>query len=190
VYAGWPDVRAGLEALGIIVLVNRAVERSRRGASFWIAGTGDPAAGGPMRDSGAGPDIERTLAGIPRGAFTIALAHNPALFPALAQRGVPLTLSGHTHYGQISVPWLGWSLASSFLHYAMGAHRLGGSLLYISPGTNYWGIPVRLRALHEVTVVTLRRARGDQREPAIEASPPAADRSRPRVWWSRRRAER
>ena len=66
VYAGWPEVRAGLEALGIIVLVNRAVERSRGGASFWIAGTGDPAAGGPMgRDTGAGPDIERTLAGIP-----------------------------------------------------------------------------------------------------------------------------
>ena len=57
-----------------------------------------------------------------------------------------------------------------FLQYAMGAHRLGGSLLYISPGTNYWGIPVRLGALHEVTVITLRRARDGQREPAIDAS--------------------
>lgn len=175
VYAGWPQVRAGLEALGITVLVNRAVARSRGGTSFWIAGTGDPAAGGRMgRETGAGPDIERTLEAIPRGAFTIALAHNPALFPALARRGVALTLSGHTHYGQVSVPWLGWSVASMFLQYAMGAHRLGGSLLYISPGTNYWGIPVRLGALHEVTVVTLRRARGDQREPAIEVSEPVA----------------
>ena len=171
VYAGWPEVRAGLEAMGIIVLVNRAVERSRRGASFWIAGTGDPAAGGPMgRDTGAGPDIERTLAAIPDGAFTIALAHNPVLFPALARRGVALTLSGHTHYGQVSVPWLGWSVASMFQQYAMGAHRLGESLLYISPGTNYWGIPVRLGALHEVTVVTLRRASDGQREPAIVVS--------------------
>ena len=39
---------------------------------------------------------------MPRGAFTIALAHNPALWPALADRGVALTLSGHTHYGQVS----------------------------------------------------------------------------------------
>jgi hypothetical protein len=51
----------------------------------------------------------------------------------------------------------GWSLASSFLDLAMGAHRAGCSLLYINPGTNDWGIPFRLGTPPEVTVLTLRR---------------------------------
>jgi predicted MPP superfamily phosphohydrolase len=103
------------------------------------------------------PDVGRALARVPPGAFTIALAHNPALWPELASRGVPLTLSGHTHHGQLSIPRLGWSLASLFLEHSMGTYRRGGSMLYINPGTNFWGIPLRIGALPEVTVVTLRR---------------------------------
>jgi predicted MPP superfamily phosphohydrolase len=94
---------------------------------------------------------------VPPGAFVVALAHNPALWPALAERRVPITLSGHTHWGQFALPRLGWSLASPFLEHAMGAHERNGSLLYIQPGTNYWGIPFRLGTPPEVTVVTLRR---------------------------------
>jgi uncharacterized protein len=69
-----------------------------------------------------------------------------------------LTLSGHTHWGQLALPRLGWSMASPFLQYAMGAHLERDSTLYISPGTGYWGIPFRIGASHEVTLVTLRRA--------------------------------
>jgi len=159
VYAGWPAVRQGLEAMGITVLVNDAIPLERNGARFWLAGTGDPA-GRPLSRSGTGvaPDIDRTLAAVPPDAFTIALAHNPVLWPELARRGVELTLSGHTHYGQIAIPWLRWSLASPFMEHAMGEHRRGGSHLYINPGTNYWGIPLRIGTLPEVTVLTLRRA--------------------------------
>ncbi|HSG39830.1 MAG TPA: metallophosphoesterase [Thermoanaerobaculia bacterium] len=165
VYAGWPAVRAGLEAMGITVLVNDAVEVVRGEGRFWLAGTGDPAG---RRGTEAAPDLNRTLAPVPEGAFTIALAHNPALWPGLAKRGVPLTLSGHTHHGQLSIPNLGWSLASPFLQHAMGSHRLGESLLYINPGTNYWGLPFRIGALPEVTVLTLRRSPG--REAGFERS--------------------
>ncbi|HEY8176558.1 MAG TPA: metallophosphoesterase [Gemmatimonadaceae bacterium] len=156
VYAGWSEVRRALEAMGVTVLVNRAVKLEYNGASFWLAGTGDPAGAQFVRgDETGAPDIARTLADVPRGAFCIVLAHNPALFPSLAARGVPVVLSGHTHYGQFSFPSKGWSLASVFLEYAMGTYERNGSLLYISPGTNYWGIPFRIGALPEVTVVTL-----------------------------------
>ena len=160
VYAGWPEVRAGLEAMGCVVLVNDARPLVHRGERFWLVGTGDPAGNGrPMNAGGdAAADIECTLAKVPPGAFTIALAHNPGLWPALADRGVALTLSGHTHYGQVAIPRLHWSLASAFLDLAMGAYRRGRSLLYINPGTNYWGLPLRIGALPEVTVVTLRPA--------------------------------
>lgn len=159
VYAGWASVRAGMESLGWTVLVNESVPVDVNGTRFWVAGTGDPAGkGGPGgKDASVIPDVERTLASVPRHAFTVVLAHNPSLWPDLAARGVDLTLSGHTHYGQLAVPRLQWSVASVFLEHAMGLHRQGNSVLYISPGTNYWGIPFRIGALPEVTVVTLHR---------------------------------
>ena len=154
VYSGWNELRARLEALPITLLVNRSVILRRNGCSFAVAGTGDPAA---APGSEAAPDVERTLAEVPDGGFVLALAHNPALWPALAARRVSLTLSGHTHWGQLGWRRWGWCLASPFLELAMGSHVRGPSALYIHPGTNYWGIPFRLGHAAEVAILTLRR---------------------------------
>jgi predicted MPP superfamily phosphohydrolase len=154
VYSGWRELRPRLEALPLQLLVNRSVLVRRNGGAFWVAGTGDPAGG---RGGEVAPDIERSLQGVPPGGFVLALAHNPALWPALARRGVALTLSGHTHWGQLSIPRLDWCLASPFLDLAMGVHERDGCLLYIHPGTGYWGIPFRLGHAAQVAVVTLRR---------------------------------
>ena len=158
VYAGWDSVETRLRSdVRARLLLNEAHIIRRGDATLVLAGTGDPA-GGRRGQSRAAPDVDRTLAGAPNGATVIVLAHNPALWPALAKRGVALTLSGHTHWGQFALPSLGWSLASPFLKHAMGAYREEGSLLYINPGTGYWGIPFRIGALPEVTLVRLRRA--------------------------------
>ena len=163
VYTGWRELRPRLEALPLQLLVNRSVAVRRNGGAFWVAGTGDPAGG---RSGEVAPDIERSLRDVPRGGFVLALAHNPALWPALAERGVALTLSGHTHWGQLAFPRLGWCLASPFLELAMGSHRRAGSLLYIHPGTGYWGIPFRLGHAAQVAVITLRR--GEKAELRME----------------------
>ena len=141
---------------------NEAVPIERDGETLWVAGSGDPAGQGWQRDGGsnAAPDIERTLQRIPAGDPTIVLAHNPALWPALAKRGVDLTLSGHTHYGQLAIPKWNWNIAGIFLDLSMGFHRQGDSLLYINPGTNYWGIPLRIGTPPEVTVLALRLGSG------------------------------
>ena len=158
VYAGWDSVEHGLRAhVPARLLLNEAHVIRRGDATLVLAGTGDPA-GGRRGQSRAAPDVDLALATAPNGATVVALAHNPALWPALAKRGVALTLSGHTHWGQFALPSLGWSLASPFLKHAMGAYRENDSLLYINPGTGYWGIPFRLGALPEVTLVRLRRA--------------------------------
>ena len=156
VYAGWGAVRRGLEDMGVQVLVNDAVRLEYNGAPFWLAGTGDPAGAQFVRGAESGaPDITRTLRDVPPGEFCVVLAHNPALFPALAARRVGVVLSGHTHHGQLSIPSRRWSLASVFLEFAMGTYERNGSLLHVSPGTNFWGIPFRIGALPEVTVVRL-----------------------------------
>lgn len=163
VYAGWPSVARGLRAMGIHVLVNDSVALDRDGSRLWLAGTGDPAAAGGRGATRhpAAPDLERTLRDVPAHEAVVVLAHNPALWPGLAHRGVDLTLSGHTHYGQLALPQRNWSLASSFLELAMGVHQRGRALLYINPGTGYWGIPFRLGTPPEVTVLTLRAAEHD-----------------------------
>jgi predicted MPP superfamily phosphohydrolase len=155
VYAGWEEVLPRLRALAQTTLVNESRVVEHRGMRLAIAGTGDPAAGHRATPSVPAPDLVATLAGVPKGMFTIVLAHNPALWPPLAAAGVPLTLSGHTHWGQFSLNRAGWSLANPFLELAMGAYRRGDSLLYVSPGTNYWGIPFRVGARAEVSILTV-----------------------------------
>jgi predicted MPP superfamily phosphohydrolase len=168
VYAGWDAVERALRDARLgTVLVNDMELITRGESTIAIVGTGDPA-GGPRGKSRAAPDVERALSGVPEGVVVVAFAHNPALWPALATRGVALTLSGHTHWGQLAVPTLGWSLASPFLEHAMGAHQEQDALLYISPGTGYWGIPFRLGASPEVTLVTLRR--GDTATARVHAA--------------------
>lgn len=158
VYAGWDDVEDALRRARLgTVLVNEAHVIRRGNDAIAVVGTGDPA-GGRRGTSRAAPDIDRALAGVPDDMTVVAFAHNPSLWPSLASRGVALTLSGHTHWGQFALPRFGWSLASPFLALAMGAHTQEDSLLYISPGTGYWGIPFRIGARPEVTLVTVRRA--------------------------------
>lgn len=170
VYAGWPEVLAELRASSRAhTLVNESQTLTRGGAVLALVGTGDPAGAHAGRgvsstrathrvSGSAAPDIERAFGSVPRGATTIVFAHNPALWPAIAARGGAVTLSGHTHWGQLAIPWRAWSLASPFLEFAMGGYQRGDALLYVHPGTGFWGIPFRLGALPEVTRVTLRRA--------------------------------
>jgi predicted MPP superfamily phosphohydrolase len=157
VHADWRLVRERLTSLPLRVLVNDSVTLEWNGATFALIGTGDPA-GNPWGPDIAAPRLDDATAKVPSGIFTVALAHNPALWPGLVERGARLTLSGHTHWGQFALPGLSWSLAGVFLEHAMGEYRNGDSMLYVSPGTNYWGVPFRLGTPPEVGLVVLRRA--------------------------------
>lgn len=165
VYAGWDHVACALnEFARARVLVNESVVVSRGNAKLAVVGVGDPAARGRTDAQGrsAAPDLTRAFAHVPPSMSTIVLAHNPALWPSIVARRVALTLSGHTHWGQFALPSRGWSLATPFLEHSMGAYRDGASMLYVHPGTGFWGIPFRIGALPEVARITLRR--GDQAE--------------------------
>jgi predicted MPP superfamily phosphohydrolase len=85
----------------------------------------------------------------------LLLAHNPKAFRAAAARGVPLTLSGHTHGGQVALK--GRPRANlSFAHrLSAGTYHQGSSALFVSVGAGAW-FPVRVHCAPEVVLLTVR----------------------------------
>jgi predicted MPP superfamily phosphohydrolase len=136
---------------GLTVLRNRGVVVERSGAQLFVAGVDDTWS--------ARHDVALALAERPPGAPAILLAHDPNLFPEAAARDVDLTLSGHTHGGQLAIPGLrGLSLARFITEFTAGLYRRGRSSLYVNRGAGTTGPPVRLGAPAELAVLTLRTA--------------------------------
>lgn len=89
------------------------------------------------------------------GAFSILLAHHPHAFDFAAPAGVHLTLSGHTHGGQLN-PLPGLCPTRLFFKYLSGLYTQGTSKLVVSNGVGN-GFPMRFNAPAEIVLVTLRR---------------------------------
>ena len=162
------DVLApALERAGLTLLRNRGLEVRRRGAAIWVAGVDDT---WTRRN-----DLDRALVGRPPEAPVVLLAHDPELFPEAAGRGVDLTLSGHTHGGQVGVPFLARKLnmARLMTRFTTGFYRIGEATLYVNRGLGTTGPPVRLAVAPEIALLTLRRA---ERAAATAADPEPAPR--------------
>jgi predicted MPP superfamily phosphohydrolase len=144
------DVARALERRGIIVLRNSG-QRIRDG--LFVAGVDDTWS--------RRHDVPRALGDRPPGTLAILLAHDPNLFPQAVEAGVELTLSGHTHGGQLAVPGLirRFSLARLVTPFVAGLYRIGGSVLHVSVGAGTTGPPVRLGASPEMVLLTLRPAK-------------------------------
>jgi predicted MPP superfamily phosphohydrolase len=103
------------------------------------------------------PDLEEALNGLDSGIPTLLLSHRPEIFPRAAARGIPLTLSGHYHGGQVKLKLPGGdvSLAHLWTPYPEGLYRIKTSYLYVSRGIGTTFTPVRLNAPPEVTLIHL-----------------------------------
>jgi uncharacterized protein len=104
--------------------------------------------------------LERVLSGIPQDGFKILLCHNPMIFDEATQHGIHLTLSGHTHGGQIILPFPnGHQLSMARLIYPRdyGLYKSADSYLYINRGLGVIGPPLRINCPREITRIVLRR---------------------------------
>ena len=113
----------------------------------------------------AGVDYQRFhapyLTGVERlvapDAVNVLLSHNPDVFPVAAGKGFDLTVAGHTHGGQVDFEILHrhLSLARFYTPYVRGLYRKNHSTVYVSPGIGTIGVPVRIGAPPEISLLRL-----------------------------------
>lgn len=156
----WHDlagVRGALAGVRIPVLENDAVLIGPEGRRFWLAGLGDQEAYrlGAGRFKGV-DDLPLTMSRIKTDDPVLLLAHEPDIFPQVSKR-VALTLSGHTHGGQIRLPFV-WP---AFVPSRYGARFAYGHIvendrhLIVSGGLGTSIVPARLGVPPEVLHITL-----------------------------------
>jgi predicted MPP superfamily phosphohydrolase len=141
-----------IRARGVSVLRNEGVVIERGGKQLYLAAIDDT---WTQRD-----DLELALLSRPPGTQVVLLAHDPERFRQAAKRDVALTLSGHTHGGQIAFPFLSRWISLSHLthHFHQGIYRIGRSTLYVHPGLGTTGPPMRLGVAPLVAILRLRAA--------------------------------
>ena len=107
--------------------------------------------------------IEQAVEGVGKGQFAILLAHNPKVWrrKALPESNVQLTLSGHTHGGQVSL--FGFSTTSLFYDEDKGLYQEGGRHLFVTKGLGAL-IPLRFNVNGEVVLLTLHRKTSPQQQ--------------------------
>ncbi|MFO1147411.1 MAG: metallophosphoesterase [Alsobacter sp.] len=157
--SGLPQAARALEEAGIPVLHNRAVRLSVAGARLWLAGLGDQEAfnrsSEPAERFGGVDDLPGTLAQVPENASVILLAHEPDVFPHVPDR-VSLTLSGHTHGGQVKAfgyaPLIPSRYGSRYLH---GHVEEDGRHLVVSGGLGCSVLPLRWGCPPEILLLSL-----------------------------------
>jgi predicted MPP superfamily phosphohydrolase len=97
---------------------------------------------------------------ITAGAVNVLLSHNPDVFPVAARKGFDLTIAGHTHGGQINVEILDQNIniARFLTPFVYGCYRQGRASLYVSRGIGTIGLPVRIGAPPEITLLRMTSA--------------------------------
>jgi uncharacterized protein len=155
---GKEKVIAALAANAITVINNSYLPVERGGGRFWLAALEDPLEGHPDPEA-AIPESIRNVPNEP----VIVLCHGPDyadnLLRVPAGQAVSLMLSGHTHGGQICLPFFGPLVLPRFGEkYVKGWFQLGHLQLHVSRGLGTVGVPFRFNCPPEITFLTLRAA--------------------------------
>lgn len=151
----WYDrgrVRTAFEGHGIRVVDNDVVRLEKNGQPFWLVGIADAWS---LTD-----DIAGTSKRVPSGEPAIALTHNPDILPRFPPSFL-LTLAGHTHGGQVNLPFIGRRIVPSEFgqRYAAGHIQEEGKHMFVTTGVGTSVFPVRFRVPPEIAVLTLTSER-------------------------------
>ena len=147
-YSGAQDWIAEMKRLGFAVLLNEHEILDIEGSTLMMAGVTDYRAHKYVPEHQSSP--KKAMQGAPDADVKILLAHQPkSIFEATAA-GFDVQISGHTHGGQ----YYPWNFIAKMVNpYIKGLHLHDNKTwIYVSPGTGYWGPPIRLGNEPEITL--------------------------------------
>jgi uncharacterized protein len=146
-----PHITDILQRCGIRVLHNEALPLDDAG-TLWLTGIGDPTTGQH--------DFDAALRQVPQDACRILIAHAPDIADAAADLALDLALVGHTHGGQVNLPFIGPPVVPSRYgsRFAAGLFDVRGTRLFVSRGVGFVAPVGRYCCPPEVALLTLRRA--------------------------------
>lgn len=143
------DIRNFLKESGIKILENEAVKIRKNGDMVYLIGLDDPH---EDRDN-----IDKAMAGINELLPKILLAHSPEVFRRVRERNLDLILVGHTHGGQVNIPFI----TDVFLplkhekKYKRGIFKENSTYLYVNRGIGTTLLPIRFNSPPEIALITL-----------------------------------
>lgn len=140
-----------LEEAGIVMLINNSCCIEKQGSRIWIVGIDDP-------HFYKVQNFPAAFRAVPAAEFCILLSHSPEAYQRAADFKPALYLCGHTHGGQIRLPWGGPiftnSRAPKFT--AEGVWHYKGMAGFTSRGAGASGVPLRFNCPGEINLITLK----------------------------------
>ena len=148
----WTDaavVAANLRQVGLDVLRNEHRRLEVGDTILWLVGIEDVWSGKP--------DLGAALDGVPQKATTVLLVHEPDFADQVTRHNISLQLSGHSHGGQVRLPFVGAPILPYLAHkYPYGLRRIGEMWLYTNRGIGLVAPPVRFLCRPEITLLRLQ----------------------------------
>lgn len=139
---GEKEVRMALSVNGFVDLTNRNTQISE---GIFLCGLDDLWAGVP--------DAPRAFRGAEKG-LRLVFSHNPVIFPLVSEYGC-VAICGHTHGGQINIPFVPNPFLWSMKPYVHGWFGRANSVMYVNRGIGMIALPVRFRCQPEITIFTV-----------------------------------
>ena len=148
VYNDAEPIRKALQAAKVTLLENTIFTLKRGDATLHIAGVGDVFAKEAR--------LDRVLARLPVTGAAIMLAHEPDFADETAATGrFGLQLSGHSHGGQIRIPFYDGYLPELAQKYPIGRYQVGEMIQYTNRGIGTIKLYARFNCRPEISVFTL-----------------------------------
>jgi predicted MPP superfamily phosphohydrolase len=145
-----------VKAAGVPLLLNESATCRVRGFPVQLFGLRWTGGGNQERDKETPLQLGGLLRQRHHDAFPILLSHHPHAFDAAARAGLPLTLAGHTHGGQLMFD-KHHGVGPAMFRYWSGLYERGNSKMIVSNGVGNW-FPLRVNAPAEIVHITLRGA--------------------------------
>ena len=152
----YTSLKEGLTEKGVSVLENESLDIEHDGDFITLIGVIDPDFGSDYGEYGLAAALEELTQDSEH--YTVLLSHRPEFFELYRDYGINLVLSGHTHAGQIRLPFIGAVMAPGqgiFPKYDKCIFNEGDTTMIVSAGLGNSVIPFRLFNRAELNIITL-----------------------------------